>query len=434
MRGHRTFEWAISAIVGVAIVVVFLNRGILFHAATTSDSNPFNAHANSAEIDVAAQKILSQMSLDDKIGQLIIPMSNDTSMNSDMQMLITQYHIGGYFIPEYSTTVDQLHSFATQMQTASKIPMIITTDFEGGGWNTLRAEVGERPSERSIGDTGDPQKAYDKGSTDAKLLRSVGLNLDLAPVVDVLTNPNNTILISGDRTFGNTPDLVTKMASAYIEGMASGGVSACLKHFPGLGASSVDPHKDLPIVDRTLAQLQNIDLVPYQQLIDTNKVSMIMTTHMLISSLDPNLPTSISPAVITDLLRHKMKYDGVVISDAVFMGGLTKTIYSLGLTTDKGTIPTGALLAFEAGTDLLLGLENADEVKATIDLIKRDLASGKITQNFLDDSVVRILRFKLFWKIIPDQFSLGQAVGDQIVSPSIANIGPLNARREESTI
>ena len=343
---------------------------------------------------VQAQAILAQLSADEKLGQLIIPDSTAHSYTSDLSTMITRDHIGGYFINSGPLTAPQLRAFTAQLQGHARIPLILATDFEGGAWNPIKAAVGARPAPSAIAVTGDPQQAYQKGVVDAQLLTSVGLNVNFAPVVDVLTNPTNPIL--QQRTFGSTPEVVTTFATAYLDGLASGGVAGTIKHFPRLGAATVDPHKALPTVNRTLAQLEQTELVPYKALLASNHVPMIMTTHMLIPALDPTLPTSISPAVIDGLLRHQLGYDGVVISDALYMGGLAGTY----------DIPHAGLLAFEAGTDLLLGQENEQQVAATLQLLRGALQSGAITWARIDTSVLRILTFKLQWHIIGPQWQL----------------------------
>jgi beta-N-acetylhexosaminidase len=387
-RWKRVVEWVGSIGVGILLIFLILRPNLL--SMPSSSKTPKvggNADASSALVNAKAMTILNKMSQDDKVGQLMIPMTFTGTMEEDLQILIKQYHIGGYFISTTKDTADQLQSFIQQIQADSPLPMIIATDFEGGTWNTLANQVGKRPSPAEIGASGDTKLIYDKGIEDAKLMKELGINVNFAPVVDVLTNPDNTILIG--RTFGSDPQLVTNMAEKYIDGLTSGGIAGCLKHFPGLGASNADPHKVLPTVDRTPEQLQDIDLVPYTQLIAKNKVPMIMTTHMLIPSLDTKLPTSVSPAVITDLLRKKMHYQGVIVSDALFMDGL-----------NAYTIPEAAFLAFKAGTDLLLGTPNAQDTKEAMDLIKNAVVKGEITQDFLDAAVLRILTFKIQWGII----------------------------------
>jgi len=413
MTRRRVFEWIVTVMVGIVAIAFVLNRG-LFTQPTHSKAYKGSASASAIAIDGAAHTLLTHMSQDEKIGQLMVPMAfDDNSMdaqNGDMRTLIQTYHVGGIFIPTFSMSANELHNYIAQMQATSKIPLIISTDFEGGGWNTLDAEVGSRPSPWGVGQSGDTKQAYSKGIGDAQLLTQLGLNVDYAPVVDVLTNPNNPILQG--RTFGTTPDVVTSMAAAYIDGLRDGGVAGCLKHFPGLGASTVDPHKSLPTVDRSADQLKSIDLKPYRDLLAQNRVPMIMTTHMIIPSLDPDLPTSISPKVINGLLRHDMGYDGVIVSDALFMGGLSY----------KYNIPTAGLLAFEAGTDMLLGAGGASDVLATINLIKDAMGRNEITQEYLDNAVLRILRFKIQWKIIPP-ITLSAAIPQN--TNTVAFIAPL---------
>lgn len=394
MRARRILEWLVTLAVGAALAMVLLTHGGLPGALSLPGWRGFGAAAGAnltpaQQRAARAQTILNGMSLDEKLGQLIVPMTTDTSLSASLLHMITVDHIGGYFVDSGNLTAPQLRAFSGQMQSAAAIPLMLATDFEGGTWNPIQGAVGPRPSPASIGASGNPDLARQKGRQDAQLLASVGLNVNFAPVVDVLTNPTNPILQG--RTFGDTPQTVETYAAAYLDGLTAGGIAGTLKHFPGLGSSTVDPHKALPTVDRTLAQMQATELAPYRDLMQRSDVTLIMTTHMLIPALDPNLPTSISPAVINGLLRGQMGYTGVVISDALFMGGLS----------GKYTIPVAGLLAFEAGTDWLLGAGNVENVEQTIGLLKDALAKGDITSARIDQSVTRILEFKLRWNIIP---------------------------------
>src|SRR5207244_12825043 len=174
-------------------------------------------------------------------------------------------------------------------QKMAHIPLFITTDFEGGYVNELRQITGERTSEQEIGASNDPQVAYNAGHSAAADLTALGLNVNFMPIVDVLTNPNNPRLPM--RTFGSDPTLVTNMGRAYLKGLPAGAVLGRLKHFPGLGSASIDPHQSLPSMNRSLATLNAVDLVPYRTLIDEGIVPMVMVTHILNPQLDPNLPT-----------------------------------------------------------------------------------------------------------------------------------------------
>lgn len=394
VNSRHVMRWLFTVILGVGAVAFLLNRGILFGAKQT-DLGKFDASARAAFINTKANDILSTMTLDEKVGQLMVPMAQDHSMNQDMTTMITQDHIGGFFVTDGGMNAAGVRSFIQQMQSASRIPMIMSADFEGDqGFDVLGSALAQQPSEAQVGATGDPHQAYLKGVNDGRALSSVGINVDFGPVVDVLTNSNNPILQG--RTYGSTPEYVTKMASAFLDGIATTGVAACLKHYPGLGSSAQDPHHVLPFINRTLAQMEAVDLVPYKTLIGEGKVSMIMDTHMLIPALDPNLPTSISPFVLTILLRNQLGYQGVLISDALFMGGLSNTY----------DIPHAGLLAFEAGTDMLLGAYSEWQNRQMMNLIEGAIQNGTISMQHLDTSVLRDLKFKLQYNIIPANFQV----------------------------
>src|SRR5947199_5397107 len=274
------------------------------------------------------------------------------------------------------------------MQKQSPIPHLISTDFEGGVVNELRQITGERSSEQTIGATGDPKVAYNAGHSAAADLAALGLNVNFMPIVDVLTNPNNPGLPM--RTFGSDPTLVTNMGRAYLKGLTDGGIIGCLKHFPGLGSASIDPHQSLPSMNRSLATLNAVDLVPYRTLIDEGIVPMVMVTHILNPQLDPNLPTSLSPNVVTGILRKQLNFKGVIISDTLWMGGISNT-YSLA---------QAAVLAVRAGTDLLLGPRGRADTQNMIYGLHQAVMNGQISEAQIDASVTRILALKLHYKII----------------------------------
>src|SRR5205085_2905527 len=174
---------------------------------------------------------------------------------------------------------------------------------------------------------------------------------------------------------------------AYLKGLTAGGVIGCLKHFPGLGSATIDPHKSLPTMDRSLATLSAVDLVPYRTLINEGIVPMVMVTHILNPQLDPNLPTSLSPNVVTGLLRKQLNFQGVIISDTLWMGGISNT-YSLA---------QAAVLAVKAGTDLLLGPRGLADAQNMIYGLHQAVMDGQISQAQIDASVVRILTMKLHY-------------------------------------
>ena len=338
-----------------------------------------------------AQKIVKQMSLDQKLGQMVIVEFYGATLNSDLIHMIQEKHISGVLIENKNgnaQTRAQLTTLNRAMQGKAHIPLFITTDFEGGLVNELRLITGERASEATIGATGNTQVAYTAGLNAARDLTSLGLNVNFMPIVDVLTNPNNPGL--PDRTFGSNPILVTNMGRDYLKGLTDGGVIGCLKHFPGLGSASIDPHFSLPHMDRSLATLKAVDFVPYRTLINEGIVPMVMVTHILNPQLDATLPTSLSPNVVTKLLRQQLNFKGVIISDTLWMGGVSNT-YSLA---------QAAVLAVKAGTDLLLGPRGLSDTQNMIFGLHQAVMSGQISMNQINASVQRILEMKLHYKIL----------------------------------
>jgi beta-N-acetylhexosaminidase len=227
------------------------------------------------------------------------------------------------------------------------------------------------------------------------------------PIVDVLTNANNPGL--PDRTFGSDPTLVTNMGRAYLKGLTDGGVIGCLKHFPGLGSASIDPHFSLPHMDRSLTTLNAVDFVPYRTLINEGVVPMVMVTHILNPQLDPTLPTSLSPYVVTKLLRQQLNFRGVIISDTLWMGGISNT-YNLA---------QAAVLAVKAGTDLLLGPRGLSDTQNMIAGLRQAVMNKQISLDQINASVQRILEMKLHYKILTRDRAL-QLIdnGEAIIIPS----------------
>ncbi len=341
--------------------------------------------------------IVHNMSLDQKLGQMVIVEFYGSAFNNDLQQMILKNFISGVLIENKNGNAQsrgQLIKLNQAMQMQAHIPLFISTDYEGGLVNELRLITGERPSESSAGASNDPQVAYNAGHSAAADLAGLGLNVNFMPIVDVLTNPNNPGL--PQRTFGSDPTLVTNMGRAYLKGLTDGGIIGCLKHFPGLGSANLDPHLALPTMNRSLATLNNVDFVPYRTMINEGIVPMVMVTHILNPQLDANLPTSLSPNVVTGLLRNQLNFKGVIISDTLWMGGISNT-YSLA---------QAAVLAVKAGTDLLLGPRGLAETQTMITGLRQAVTSGKISMSQIDASVTRILKLKLKYNVISHNMAL----------------------------
>lgn len=341
--------------------------------------------------DEVARALLQTMNLDQKIGQMVISEFYGPTLSADLAQMIKGNQLGGVLIENKNgnaRTRAQLIGLNQAMQRQAGIPLFISTDFEGGPVNELRLITGDRPSEAALGASGDPRVAFTAGKNAARDLSALGLNVNFMPIVDILTNAHNPGLI--DRTFGQSPTLVTALGRAYLQGLTAGGVVGCLKHFPGLGSASVDPHAALPYMDRSLATLNAVDLVPYRTLITEGQVPMVMVTHILNPRLDPRLPTSLSPNVVTGLLRDQLHFNGVIISDTLWMGGISNT-YSLS---------QAAVLAINAGTNLILGPRGLQETRTMLASLKRAVSTGAVSLDRINASVQVILRMKLDYKIL----------------------------------
>ena len=336
--------------------------------------------------------ILQNMTLDQKLGQMMLVQFMGPDYSLDLSTMISQYNVGAVLIFATNQNIQsktQLRGVIQQMQHNSQIPLAISIDQEGGVVDRLASLDGPRPSATTIGATNNPNVAKQEGIQDAQDLASYGINLNLAPVVDV-TNVYNPQMYN--RTFGNNVALVTSMAGAYLQGLQqSGKVLGTLKHFPGLGDVGVDPHSGVPYLYRSKDQLEQIDWSPYRTLIAQGNVHAVMVTHEIVQAVDSTKPSSLSYNLVTGVLRHEFGFNGVIITDSLTMEGIL-AYYNEG---------QAAALAVEAGNDLLMGASTPGDVATMIQGIKQAMSSGQISQQRIDDSVRRILMLKYDMGLLP---------------------------------
>jgi beta-N-acetylhexosaminidase len=336
--------------------------------------------------DEYANLLMGRMTLDEQLGQLIIVQFAGQSATPEALRMVTDQGVGGVLsFAANIQTGDQTRAMTSNLQQAVAIPLLMSVDQEGGLVNRFRAIIGSQPGANTMTT---PEIAYQRGQHDAQLLQQYGYNLNLAPVVDVGT-ANPQLL---DRTFGSDPQTVATLAGAYMAGLqASGAVMACLKHFPGIGATTIDPHISLPALKRSRGDWERIDLAPYKTLLATGNVHAIMVTHEMIPAVDSQYPSSLSPAVIDGELRQKLGFQGVVITDSLVMGALN----------NRWTVPQAAALAIAAGADMVIGPQNAQVVAQVKDTLKAALSSGKLSQARIETSVKRVLTLKITMGLLP---------------------------------
>ncbi len=322
------------------------------------------------------------MTLEEKVGQLFIVAAysnKDAAHETEIENLVKTEAIGGLiFMQDLAVKQAEL---TNRYNKVSKIPLLIGMDAEWGLAMRLK-EVNRFPWAMTVGAVADNQIVKNMGNAIGEQSKTMGVHFNFAPVVDVNTNPQNPII--GNRSFGSDVQNVADKGIAYMLGMKEKGVLASAKHFPGHGDTSTDSHHTLPVVDHNLQRLNSVELAPFQKLIDAG-VSAIMVAHLSVPALepDPKIPSSISKKIITDLLKNKMNFKGLIITDALNMDGVAKAY------------PAGEVdaLAFEAGNDILLFSQN---VKTAKQKIIEKINSGEITEERLAESVKKILMAKYY--------------------------------------
>src|SRR6266480_1644418 len=342
-----------------------------------------------------ANLYVARMSLDEKLGQLIMTESEQNNYSDDLDYMITQLHVGGMIMYEsHLQTADQARATTGQAQHRAKIPLLISVDEEGGAYvNRLEHIYGSRPGPWEIYQSGNLNFDRQQGMKIAQDLLTLGLNTDLAPDVDVMIVPG---FDTADRTFGTTADSVIKYAGPNIEAMQSHGLIACMKHYPGgLGDTPYDAHDILPTDGRSRDQIYATELAPYKTFINSPnplmRPGMIMSTDVLMPAIDPNMPAELSHKYMTDILRNEFGYDGVVLTDALYMGGISA----------RWSEPEAAVLAIQAGNDMILSPMGSARTAGVIEALKQALHDGRLTMARVNEAVARIIALKMQYHLLP---------------------------------
>jgi beta-N-acetylhexosaminidase len=262
---------------------------------------------------------------------------------------------------------------------AAEAPVLVTVDHEGGRVQRFRGEgFPDLPSGRELGEAG-PEAARAAGMAAAQHLGAVGFTMNLAPVLDVDSNPANPVI--GARAFSSDPVRAAECAVAYAQGLRAGGVHACGKHFPGHGDTNVDSHLDLPRLAHGMERLEAIELVPFRAAVRSG-IEAIMTAHVLFEALDPGVPATLSRSVITGLLRERLGFDGLVLTDDFEMQAIA----------DRFELGEAAVRSIEAGCDLVLACHRLDRQRRIIEAIAHALETGRIPEARLGMSQKRLGR------------------------------------------
>ena len=366
--------------------------------AAESGSAPQISAPQAGDTSGRAKTMVESMTLHEKVCQMMFvtpevltSYGKVTQSGETTRQALSQYPVGGviYFASNL-VTMDQTKEMLANIQSYSMEltgrGLFLGVDEEGGMVARVADSLGTTAFEnmRTYGDAGDPAKAYEIGTTLASELKGIGFNVDFAPVADVISNEENTVI--GDRSFGTDPQLVSEMVAQEVKGLTEGGVLCAPKHFPGHGSTAGDTHDGFAASDRTLEELETCDLIPFQAAIDAG-APMIMVGHMTMTAIDNENPASMSEKIVTELLRQQLGYNGIIITDAMNMGAIA----------DQYTSGDAAVGAIRAGCDMVLCVSN---LSGAVDAVVAAVEDGTLSEAAINESVARILSAKMRYGLI----------------------------------
>ncbi len=362
-----------------------------------------NSVDNSENIDPIKAQI-EKMSLEEKIGQMVIVGLDGYENDAHSKKFIEKYKIGGFILFKRNIKdTKQMISLLNSLKESNgqdNIPLFLSIDEEGGRVSRMPDEFLKIPTNKKIGKLNDDDLSYQVGSIIGEELKSFGFNMNFAPVLDINSNPKNPVI--GDRSFGSEASIVAKLGIQTMKGMQTQNIISVVKHFPGHGDTAVDSHKGLPIVNHDLERLKSYELIPFSAAIE-NKVDVIMVAHILLPKIDADNPASLSKKIISDVLRDDMGFDGVVVTDDFTMGAIV-TKYDIG---------EAAVKSIQAGSDIVLVCHDFDKEEAVIMALQNAARAGTISMESIDQSVYRILKLK-------EKYSLSNEKANS-VNPQIIN-------------
>lgn len=330
---------------------------------------------------------LDNLTIREKIGQLLMVGFSSPEINDDIINLIKEYKVGNIILfARNFKTPEKLFKLTQELQKVAMesigIPLFISIDQEGGMVTKIYNGATIFPSAMTIGATQNYENAKLMGEIMGKELNAFGINMNLAPIFDINNNPQNPII--GSRSFSDKPEEVAKFATKFSLGLQKSGVYAVGKHFPGHGDTHIDSHIGLPTITHDRKYLDKVELYPFKYGVDRG-VKGFMTTHIVFSKLDKKLPATMSKPILTDLLRKELNFDGLIVSDGMEMKGIT----------NHYDIKYATLEAIKAGVDLaLLCHPNQSNRRRTSNYILEAYENGKITDEILNERVSRVLKEK----------------------------------------
>lgn len=321
------------------------------------------------------------------IGQALIIGLRGPNLSKDEAKFIIENNIGGVILFDRNLeSPEQLFALCRDLQKLSssmpdRIPLFISIDMEGGRVHRLKAPFTKWPAAKKVGALNSSSVAFEMAKAMGTELFSVGINVNFAPSVDILTNPNNKVI--GDRAFGSDVETVSKISSAFVRGLVKSNIIACAKHFPGHGNTLVDSHEELPVEETTLDRLLAQETVPFKRAFRA-RLDLVMTAHIKFTNVDPDWPATLSPKIVTDLLKNELRYRNLVITDDMGMKAITKQ-YDIG---------PAAVQAFKAGCNIILYCNDFSAPDLALKELIGAASTGSLDQQAIAANHKRILDLK----------------------------------------
>lgn len=382
---RRVWMGTVASILGVALIA-------------SAPNAPASARATPSCMGLA-ESLLSRMTLEEKAGQMVMAVTHDAPdgmPDEKTRKTLQDYHVGSViiynkpdpaFMAEYN---NRLQKWASQ--TRLGIPLLISADLEFGAFQNIRRGTTAFPRQMGIGATHSAKDAAEAARLTAREARAMGFHWNFSPVADVNTNPENPVI--GVRSFGENPQQAARLTAAQVRAYQKEKVIASAKHFPGHGDTDVDSHLGLPTVSYDRKTLEKVHLPPFQAAIDAG-VDSIMTAHVVVEAIDPDLPATLSHKVLTGLLRNEMGYDGIIITDAMTMDAIDE---------NWGTREATAM-AVQAGADVIMSTGSFEDHVETVSAILDGVRTGDFSEKRVDASVRRVLRAKCEYGLLTDRYA-----------------------------
>ncbi len=360
----------------------------------------YTAEMKSKEGYTSMHHYTDGMTLEEQIGQVLAVGFHEPMPSQDIVELIQKYHVGNIILFQRNIqNIQQVYELTTRLQKIAReaghrYPLLIMIDQENGMVRRFGQNTTIFPGNMALGAIGSEQIAYDIAQATGRELQSLGINMNLAPVVDVNNNPANPVI--GVRSFGEDPQQVARLGAAMVRGYRAAGIITCLKHFPGHGDTAVDSHLALPIIPYDMERLEAIELVPFKSAIAVGADS-IMIAHMYLPAIMQNemVPATLSRTVVTELLRKKLGFTGLIVSDCMEMQAVSDTVGS-----EQGTV--GAL---KAGIDLVLVSHTFTRQSGSIEAVQAAIQDGTLSEERVQEAAEHVLQLKartLSWDNLPD--------------------------------